>query len=218
MSNIFEERGYRITSGYGNRDNPINQGNNERHRGIDMVKPEGKGAPIYAFVGGRVVWTGEAKVGGTGYGGYGIVVAIEDKLGYTHCYCHLSACLVNKGSIVDGGQMIGRMGDTGRSLVTGKRTVTGVHLHYEVRREGFETDVDPLSYLESYFEAEEKLNKPKSISGFPDVPANTAYDKAIALLKSEKIIAGKTDGTFGFGEYIKREDMALMIARILERG
>lgn len=144
---MFEQ--YRITSYYAKRKSPID-GKDENHRGIDLVKREGgKNAPIETFVAGRVVHAGLGKTG-TGFGGYGNVVAVlHDEGGKKslHCYCHLSKILVQVGENVSRGTIIGLQGTTGKS--------TGEHLHYEIRTKaqagvpfGFGSDVNPLKWWE----------------------------------------------------------------------
>jgi hypothetical protein len=125
---------YRITSGFGMRGDKF-------HTGIDMVKAHQ--APIPAFTSGTVTW---AKWGsaGTGYGGYGNVVAIRDVNGYTHMYCHLDSIAVKEGQEARRGDIVGRQGNTGQSR--------GSHLHYEVRRAGLGTHVEPSAYLTKYFQ------------------------------------------------------------------
>jgi len=56
-----------------------------------------------------------------------------------HVYAHLSKVLTKVGEQVSVGQKVGEIGSTGVS--------TGAHLHYEVRKNGYGTDVDPTKYL-----------------------------------------------------------------------
>jgi murein DD-endopeptidase MepM/ murein hydrolase activator NlpD len=65
------------------------------------------------------------------------MVEIDHGNGITTRYGHLSAILVRKGQHVNTGDVIGRVGSTGRS--------TGPHLHYEVRRNG--VAINPASFL-----------------------------------------------------------------------
>lgn len=66
---------------------------------------------------------------GSGYnGGYGEYIVIKHPNGTQTLYGHLSGVLVNSGDHVEQGQVIGKMGNTGR--VNGP---TGIHLHFEVR-------------------------------------------------------------------------------------
>ncbi|CEG28067.1 M23 family metallopeptidase [Bacillus sp. B-jedd] len=141
--------GYRITSGFGYRNNPFG-GGKEFHTGIDLVKSHK--APIHAFTEGTVVYAGEGKTG-TGLGGYGNVVLIRDKNGRGQLYAHLDSVSVMTGQSVKKGQEVGKQGTTGRS--------TGSHLHYEVRKStspsyGWTANrvtncLDPTEYLKGYY-------------------------------------------------------------------
>ncbi|WP_010502845.1 M23 family metallopeptidase [Paenibacillus elgii] len=134
--------GWKVTSPYGYRSDPFT-GSQVFHTGIDLVKYHKY--PIPAFVGGVVLFAGEG-VAGTGFGGYGNVVALRDDAGYVHCYCHLDSVAAAKGQTLSKGDIVGNQGTTGRS--------TGSHLHYEVRAKdapsyGYGSHVDPGEYLES---------------------------------------------------------------------
>ncbi|QQE75234.1 M23 family metallopeptidase [Brevibacillus composti] len=132
---------YRITSPYGPRKDPFT-GKSAFHTGIDLVKTHL--APIYSFTDGVVTHAKEG-VSGTGYGGFGVVVAVQDRSGATHLYAHLHDAAVRVGQRVKRGDVVGRQGSTGRS--------TGSHLHYEVRRKGYGTHTDPIAYLREHYAA-----------------------------------------------------------------
>ena len=119
-----------FTSGYGVRSDPFG-GGAARHMGIDLAGPTG--TPIYA--------TADGVVSESGYhnGGYGNLIKLDHGRGVETRYGHLSAMLVAAGQRVARGQLIGRMGSTGRS--------TGSHLHYEVRIEG--KAVNPIPFMKS---------------------------------------------------------------------
>ena len=71
------------------------------------------------------------------YYGYGLFVKINHGYGFETYYAHMSKIKVSVGDLVQGGTVIGYVGNTGRS--------TAPHLHYEVRRWG--EAVNPLKYL-----------------------------------------------------------------------
>ena len=109
----------RITSGYGWRVNPFTRRGSEFHSGIDIANSYGT----------RINSTGSGRVTFAGWrAGYGYTVMINHGYGYTTMYAHLASINVRVGDSVERGQMIGRMGRTGRA--------TGVHLHYEVTFNG----------------------------------------------------------------------------------
>jgi len=119
-----------FTSGYGVRSDPFGRGA-AMHGGIDLAGPYG--TPIYA--------TADGTVGRAGWnsGGYGNLVELDHGRGIQTRYGHLSQILVQSGQQVKRGQLIARMGSTGRS--------TGSHLHYEVRIEG--RPVNPIPFMKS---------------------------------------------------------------------
>jgi murein DD-endopeptidase MepM/ murein hydrolase activator NlpD len=70
-------------------------------------------------------------------GGYGLMVEVDHGNGLATRYAHLSAIAVSGGATINPGDLIGRIGSTGRS--------TGPHLHYEVRLQG--EAADPQRFL-----------------------------------------------------------------------
>ena len=118
-----------FTSGFGARSDPFN-GHTAMHAGIDLAGPIG--TPIYAAADGIVDRAGWAN-------GYGNLVEIDHGKSIQTRYGHLSAILVTTGQRVHRGDLIARMGSTGRS--------TGSHLHYEVRIDGHA--VNPVPFLQS---------------------------------------------------------------------
>jgi murein DD-endopeptidase MepM/ murein hydrolase activator NlpD len=87
--------------------------------GIDIGAPTG--TPIYASASGTVI---VANAGGWG-GGYGTYAVISHPNGTQTLYAHMSKISVARGDTVSQGEVIGYVGNTGRS--------TGPHLHFEVR-------------------------------------------------------------------------------------
>lgn len=123
---IFPVEGY-ITSEFGGRPDPFT-GADSTHKGLDIGAV--KGTPIYAASGGKVVQSANK------YNGYGNCVIIEHSAGFRTLYAHCSELLVKEGDVVTAGQLIAKVGSTGRS--------TGPHLHYGMLVNG--TYVDPLLY------------------------------------------------------------------------
>lgn len=117
-----------FTSFFGYRGNPFDGGESEFHPGVDF---RGKtGDPVKCTANGTVEFAGRA-------GGYGNCVRIRHINHLETVYGHLSRISVRVGQKVSVGDVIGKVGSTGRS--------TGSHLHYEVRRNG--KPVNPVQYL-----------------------------------------------------------------------
>lgn len=109
---------YRLSSGFGTRQDPFT-GEASRHEGLDFVAPYG--SPIVATAPGRVVLAQY-------FGPYGRTVDVDHGRGFTTRYAHMSKIQVSLGDTVAAGDVLGNLGNTGRS--------TGPHLHYEVRFQG----------------------------------------------------------------------------------
>jgi murein DD-endopeptidase MepM/ murein hydrolase activator NlpD len=118
---------FRITSGFGARRDPFS-GGAAFHGGIDFVQPHG--APIFTTAPGRVTFAGWMS-------GYGQLVEVDHGFGFRTRYAHLSGVDVALGQAVRQGQLVGRMGSTGRS--------TGTHLHYEIIFGG--RTYDPANFM-----------------------------------------------------------------------
>lgn len=116
-----------LSSGFGLRSDPFN-GRPAMHTGLDFRGSVGD--PVRSTANGKVVSAGWA-------GGYGRLVEIKHSNGLSTRYGHLSRIQVRPGQLVKAGQIIGRMGSTGRS--------TGPHLHYETRVRG--EAVNPKRFL-----------------------------------------------------------------------
>jgi len=108
----------RITSGFGMRYHPILHFG-RMHKGIDFGAHYGQ--PIVATADGQVTRAGWA-------GGYGRQVRLAHGGGMATSYNHMSRIIVEPGTLVHQGQVIGYVGSSGLS--------TGPHLHYEVYRNG----------------------------------------------------------------------------------
>lgn len=118
----------RIASGFGFRIHPIYK-TWRMHTGIDFTAPIG--TPIYA-TGDGVVEKLKSKMSG-----YGKVVVINHGYGYESLYAHMSKIIVKPGEKVKRGQVIGYVGNTGRS--------TGPHVHYEIKKNG--KPINPVHFF-----------------------------------------------------------------------
>jgi murein DD-endopeptidase MepM/ murein hydrolase activator NlpD len=116
-----------LVSGFGVRADPF-RGSPAMHTGVDLRGEIGD--PVRATADGRVTTAGWS-------GGYGRAVDVDHGNGLMTRYGHLSAIEVRVGQSIKRGQIIGRIGSTGRS--------TGPHLHYETRVHG--EAVDPQKFL-----------------------------------------------------------------------
>ncbi|OWT73005.1 MULTISPECIES: M23 family metallopeptidase [unclassified Achromobacter] len=116
-----------LSSSYGWRRNPVT-GRYAMHEGVDFPAP--RGTPIEAAAGGVVTEAGPES-------GYGNMLEIDHGDGMSTRYAHASELLVKKGDVVERGQIVARVGSTGRS--------TGSHLHFEVRLAG--QPLDPKLFI-----------------------------------------------------------------------
>ena len=98
------------------------------HTGIDIGAPTG--TAIKAAAGGTVIFSGWK-------GTLGKLVVVSHGNGVQTYYAHCSSLLVSSGQTVSAGQLIAKMGSTGRS--------TGPHLHFEIRVNG--SAINPQSYI-----------------------------------------------------------------------
>ena len=127
MPSIRPTDGGYVSDGFGYRGDPFTK-RRKLHKGIDIAGR--RGTPVYATGDGVVRY---ARY----YGGFGKAVKIDHGYGYTTAYAHLQKYFVKSGEKVTRGQIIGELGNTGRS--------TGPHLHYEVRISN--KPVNPMSYF-----------------------------------------------------------------------
>ncbi|MEK7275407.1 MAG: M23 family metallopeptidase [Candidatus Desantisbacteria bacterium] len=118
-----------VTSSFGYRNNAMSpHRGREFHAGVDL---RGRvGCPMVAAADGQVIYNGYMS-------GYGKVLIIRHRDGFTTRYAHNSANLVSEGSYVRQNQVIALAGVTGRS--------TGPHIHFEIRKNNIPQN--PMRYV-----------------------------------------------------------------------
>lgn len=116
-----------VNSGYGYRRHPIG-GNIRFHHGVDFKSKYGSN--VYSSMDGKVIEANSA-------GALGKHIVIRHANGLETVYAHMSRYYYKTGDSVSRGQVIGRVGSSGRT--------TGPHLHYEIHKNG--KTVDPAKYL-----------------------------------------------------------------------
>ncbi len=119
----------RLSTVYGMRLNPVLK-RWMPHRGLDFMGEVG--VPVFT--------TGDGKIelSQMTFGGFGNLVVINHGNGYKTRYAHLDAFTIKRGDKVKRGEIIGFMGNSGRSA--------GTHLHYEVLKNGVQ--VNPIGFFE----------------------------------------------------------------------
>jgi murein DD-endopeptidase MepM/ murein hydrolase activator NlpD len=116
-----------ITSQYGRRMDPFT-GQAAMHRGVDFAARPG--APIRSTAAGVVTMA-------SWFGTYGLVVEIDHGSGLVTRYAHCSSALVRPGKRVQRGDIVARVGSSGKS--------SGSHVHYEILKNGMH--VDPMTFV-----------------------------------------------------------------------
>jgi murein DD-endopeptidase MepM/ murein hydrolase activator NlpD len=120
---VLPLREYTLTSKFGPRWG-------RSHKGIDLGASEG--TPYHSVARGKVIL---ARY----YGGYGNCIMIQHDDNTVSLYGHSSKMLVKEGQIVEAGELIGKVGNTGYSF--------GAHLHLEIRINDEQTD--PIPWLKA---------------------------------------------------------------------
>ena len=126
----------RMASGFGYRIDPIYK-TRKFHAGMDFSAKTG--TPIYATGDGKVFKVSKSKRG------YGNHIVIDHGFGYKTLYAHMSKTAVKRNQKVSRGDVIGFVGNTGKSVAP--------HLHYEVHKDG--KKINPVNFYYNDLNAEE---------------------------------------------------------------
>ena len=151
-----------ISSYYGMRNDPFT-GKRAMHKGVDFAGKEG--TDVVAVAAGVVTWAEKR-------GGYGSMVEINHGKGYVTRYGHNKELLVEIGDRVKQGQVIAKMGSSGRS--------TGPHVHFEVLKNG--KSVNPAKYIRK--SGNETAPNPPEPNFYP---VKTPFDGAFAPANSRRM-------------------------------
>ena len=131
FSPLNPDKTKRISSKFGKRFHPID-GKIKKHLGLDISAKTG--TPVHATASGKV-----QKIKKSNYG-YGNVIELKHLFGFQTKYAHLDKIIVKEGQDIKKGDIIGFVGNTGKS--------TGSHLHYEVIKNRKHLDPFPFCHLE----------------------------------------------------------------------
>ncbi len=126
----------RMASGFGWRTDPFTKAR-RRHKGMDFTAP--RGTPVYATSDGTIKRADARSLG------YGKHIRVDHGFGYVTLYAHLSGYNVKRGQRVKRGDIIGYVGNTGRSQAP--------HLHYEIQKDG--KAVNPINFYSGDLNPEE---------------------------------------------------------------
>jgi len=145
---VKKENLTRMASGYGWRSDPFTKAR-KKHYGMDFTAP--RGTPIYASGDGKIIRADQRS------SGYGKHVRIDHGFGYISLYAHMSKYNVRKGQKVKRGDLIGFVGNTGRSQAP--------HLHYEIHKNG--KKINPINFYYGNLSPEEfeAMQKAAQIEG-----------------------------------------------------
>ena len=124
---VRKENLKRMASGFGWRIDPFTK-SRKKHYGMDFSAV--RGTPVYATGDGKIV---RADNRASGYGNH---IRVDHGFGYVSLYAHLNKYNVKKGQKVKRGDIIGFVGNTGRSVAS--------HLHYEISKDG--KKINPLNF------------------------------------------------------------------------
>ncbi|MCW8924798.1 MAG: M23 family metallopeptidase [Xanthomonadales bacterium] len=116
-----------ISSGFGERNDPFT-GKRAQHEGLDFAGV--KGSEILGVASGVVTWSGNKQ-------GYGKLLEIDHGNGYVTRYAHNDELLVKAGEEISAGQVIAKMGASGRA--------SSPHVHFEVLQRG--KPVNPYQFV-----------------------------------------------------------------------
>jgi len=189
--------GFRVTSPFGSRTDPVTGEKSAWHSGVDLI---GEDRNVRAVIGGTVLRSRIITDPENPTSEWGNYVSIYGEDGRMCYYCHLASRAVESGQRVEAGQIIGIEGMTGKA--------TGVHLHFEVRS-ATGTQLDPCAYL--------CIENRAGYIWPPEPPyLSQAHDWAREAVKKaveRGIIRGKGGDDLALGDTLTREELLVILDR-----
>lgn len=137
-SNVFPVKKHNVTTAY-HKPGDWAAGH---HTGVDFGEAA-TGDQVFSVTAGKVIEASSGGEWGSSYGNHVVVQSGDVRFGY----CHLSSIAVSVGDQVQPGDVLGQVGNTGRSF--------GDHLHWEARKApfGYGDDIDPMPYIKNAVDA-----------------------------------------------------------------
>jgi len=204
MTNLPVSGKFSITAVFGQQGTYWKSG----HKGIDFVSDNKE---VYATCDGTV------RVVAYDENGWGRYLSIGDKNGMRHIFCHLEegSVSVAPGQSVTRSTIIGKMGATGN--------VTGVHLHYQLN-DAENISVNPCEYLGIsnktgvYYSNSFTITEVGYMDGYKDESSIASWARdAIDKVTVAGIMLGDKDGNFNPQANLTRQEIAVIIERLLKR-
>lgn len=160
-------------------------GDARKHEGVDVFAS--RGTPVVAASAGRVRRVGDNRLGGK------VVWLSNSELGHSQYYAHLDSQLVEAGQLVNMGDTLGLVGNSGNAITTAP------HLHFGIYKSG-RGAVDPFPFLQE-LELPEETGVADSISiGTPSL-----VKASLANIRSSPSTSASKIGSFEQGTYMEVE-------------
>lgn len=194
------ETGFRVSSPYGYRTDPITGQPGAWHGGVDLV---GNDRVVRSVAAGTVLRSRIVTDATNPTSEWGNYVCIQGDDGVKIYYCHLEYRYVADGDRVTAGQPIGIEGATGKA--------TGMHLHFEVRNT-LDVQLNPCTYLgiQNVAGYEWKPQPP-----YLEQASDWARD-AVSWAVEKGILKGRGGDDYALQQPITREEMCVMLYRARE--
>ncbi len=185
-------------SNYGFRINPITK-ERKFHKGIDIQVH--KDMDVYATANGIVAKTGFDTDKGN-------FIEIQHADNFVTKYQHLNFIEIDKGDSVKSGDIIGTIGNSGKS--------TSPHLHYEILKNG--KNINPISFINYFFKKEFKITAKSTNTQLKRIETAFNHEKSPAKIKFSNIRRGRNDEIIGMDFLVKFPSENKFYKRFTQNG